>query len=224
MSQPERLRPGSAASPPRYRDRAAPAAARVRDLLARMTLEEKAAQMVCVWNGKAEMLVDRPGTFDAAKAAAAFADGHGLGQVGRPSDAGGPPGLTPRRNAELTNAIQRFFLEHSRLGIPVIFHEECLHGHAARDATSFCQPIGLAATFNPELVESLYTMTALEARRARHPSGADAGGGRGARSPLGPRRGDLRRGPVPGLPDGRRRGARLPGRRRRSGAARAAAA
>jgi beta-glucosidase len=129
-----------------------------------MTLEEKAAQMVCIWNGKATMLVDGAGTFDPARAAAAFADGHGLGQVGRPSDAGGPPGLSPRRNAELTNAIQRFFLEHSRLGIPVIFHEECLHGHAARDATSFPQPIGLAATFNAELVESLYTMAALEAR------------------------------------------------------------
>jgi len=162
-SQPERFGPGSTAAPP-YRNRAAPLEQRVRDLLSRMTLEEKAAQMVCVWNGKADMLVDAAGSFDDAKAAAAFADGHGLGQVGRPSDAGGPPGLSPRRNAELTNAIQRFFLEHSRLGIPVIFHEECLHGHAARDATSFCQPIGLAATFNPELVESLYTMAALEAR------------------------------------------------------------
>jgi beta-glucosidase len=162
-SQPERFGPASAASP-KYRNRAASLDERVRDLLARMTLEEKAAQMVCVWNGKATMLVDAAGSFDSAKASAAFADGHGLGQVGRPSDAGGPPGLSPRRNAELTNAIQKFFLEHSRLGIPVIFHEECLHGHAARDATSYCQPIGLAATFNPELVESLYTMTALEAR------------------------------------------------------------
>ena len=149
---------------PRYRDPKAPPAARVRDLLSRMTLEEKAAQMVGVWNGKAETLVDARGAFDAAKAAAAFATGHGLGQVGRPSDAGGPPGLDARRNAELTNAIQRFFVEHGRLGIPVIFHEECLHGHAAKDATSFGQPIGLAATFDPELVESLYAMTALEAR------------------------------------------------------------
>ena len=120
--------------------------------------------MVCVWNEKATKLVDAAGAFDPAKAAAAFADRRGLGQVGRPSDAGGPPGLSPRATAELTNAIQRFFVEHSRLGIPVIFHEECLHGHAARDATSFCQPIGLAATFDPELVEALYTMTALEAR------------------------------------------------------------
>jgi beta-glucosidase len=66
--------------------------------------------------------------------------------------------------AELTNAIQKFFLENSRLGIPVMFHEECLHGHAAPDGTSFPQPIALGATFNPELVESLFTMAALEAR------------------------------------------------------------
>jgi beta-glucosidase len=127
-----------------------------------MTLEEKAAQMVGVWNGKAETLVDAAGRFDLEKAKAAYADRLGLGQVGRPSDAGG--GLDARRTAELTNAIQRFFLENTRLCIPVVFHEECLHGHAAIDATSFPQPIGLASTFNTALVESLYTMTALEAR------------------------------------------------------------
>ena len=66
--------------------------------------------------------------------------------------------------AELTNAIQKFFHRNSRLGIPVMFHEECLHGHAAIGATSFPQPIGLGATFNPELVETLFTMTAEEAR------------------------------------------------------------
>jgi beta-glucosidase len=44
--------------------------------------------------------------------------------------------------AELTNAIQKFFLEHSRLGIPGIFHEECLRGHAAPDGKSSPQPIG----------------------------------------------------------------------------------
>ena len=151
-----------AARLPRYRDPSATAEARTRDLLSRMTLEEKAAQMVCVWNGKAETLVDGEGRFDLAKAKAAYADGNGIGQVGRPSDAGG--GLGPRATVELTNAIQRFFLEHTRLCIPVVFHEECLHGHAARGATSFSQPIGLASTFNTELVESLYTMTALEAR------------------------------------------------------------
>jgi beta-glucosidase len=135
---------------------------RVKDLLSRMTLEEKAAQMVCVWQKKADMLVDAKGNFDPQKARAAFKDGYGLGQVGRPSDAG--KGKNAREMAELTNAIQKFFIENSRLGIPVFFHEECLHGHAALDATSFPQPIGLAATFNLSLVESLYAMTAEEAR------------------------------------------------------------
>ena len=133
-----------------------------------MTLEEKAAQMMCVWQKKAETLVDGQGNFDLAKAKKAFRHRRGLGQVGRPSDAGGARDSANNRNArtmaELTNAIQKFFLEHSRLGIPVIFHEECLHGHAAIGGTSFPQPIGLAATFNPELVESLFSMTAAETR------------------------------------------------------------
>jgi beta-glucosidase len=155
--------------PPPYKNPKLPARKRVADLLARMTLEEKAAQMMCVWQQKAETLLDPEGKFDLSKAKAAFKKRHGLGQIGRPSDAGAPPsepwkGQTSRGMAELTNAIQKFFLEHSRLGIPVIFHEECLHGHAAREATSFCQPIGLGATFNPELVETLFTMTAYEAR------------------------------------------------------------
>ena len=139
-----------------------PAERRVEDLLARMTLEEKAAQMMCVWQQKTDTLVDAHGDFDPDKARRAFADGHGLGQVGRPSDAGG--GKDARGQATLTNAIQKFFIEKSRLGIPVIFHEECLHGQASLGATSFPQPIGLASTFDPALVESLYTMTAHEAR------------------------------------------------------------
>ena len=142
---------------------------RVADLLSRMTVEEKAAQMLGVWQEKASRLVDAAGNFDIDKARQSFADGHGLGQVGRPSDAGSTPttpqdGKTARGQAELTNAIQRFFIEESRLGIPVVFHEECLHGQAAVGSTSFPQPIGLAATFNPTLVESLYAMTAEEAR------------------------------------------------------------
>jgi beta-glucosidase len=162
-------RSGDKVVAPAYKNRALPPATRVKDLLRRMTLEEKAAQMMCVWQQKTQTLVDAQGRFDPLKAKAAFKKRLGLGQVGRPSDAGAPTsepwkGQTGRGMAELTNAIQKFFLEHSRLGIPVIFHEECLHGQAARDATSFCQPIGLGATFNPELVETLFTMTAYEAR------------------------------------------------------------
>ena len=145
-----------------YRDRSRTPDERAEDLLSRMTLEEKVAQMLCVWQKKPEKLVDDQGRFDPRKAAQAFPDGHGLGQVGRPSDAGG--GLGARRMAELTNDIQRFFVERTRLGIPVIFHEECLHGHAAPEGTSFPQPIGLGATFDPDLVERLYAMAAAEAR------------------------------------------------------------
>ena len=152
----------SATNLPIYKNPALPPARRVKDLLSRMTLEEKAAQMMCVWQKKSETLVNGDGNFDLKKAKAAFKKGHGLGQVGRPSDAG--KGKNAREMAELTNAIQKFFLQNSRLGIPVMFHEECLHGHAAIGGTSFPQPIGLGATFNPGLIESLYAMTAEEAR------------------------------------------------------------
>jgi beta-glucosidase len=152
-----------------YRNPALSAADRVADLLKRMTLEEKAAQMMCIWQRKSRMLVDEQGRFDFNKAKEAFKDGHGIGQVGRPSDAAANPptsgnGRNPRQMAELTNAIQQFFVESTRLGIPVMFHEECLHGHAAKDATSFPQPIALGATFNPALVERLYGVTAGETR------------------------------------------------------------
>ena len=147
---------------PIYKDPARGVDERVEDLLGRMTLEEKVAQMLCVWQGKPTALVDEQGRFDPAKARAAFASGDGIGQVGRPSDTAG--GRSARQMAELTNDIQRFFVEETRLGIPVIFHEECLHGHAAPEGTSFPQPIGLAATFDPGLVERVYTVTAAEAR------------------------------------------------------------
>ncbi|MEJ5260646.1 MAG: glycoside hydrolase family 3 N-terminal domain-containing protein [Anaerohalosphaeraceae bacterium] len=149
-------------SKPSYLNSSLPVEKRVQDLLSRMTLEEKVAQMLCVWNEKKTTLLNEKGEFDPDKAKASYREGFGLGQVGRPSDAGG--GTTPRQTAELTNAIQKFFIENSRLGIPVVFHEECLHGHAAPEATSFPQPIGLASTFDPELAERLYAMTAYEAR------------------------------------------------------------
>jgi beta-glucosidase len=135
---------------------------RMKDLLSHMTLQEKAAQMLCHWQHKSNTLIDEQGNFDLQKARANFKQRQGLGQVGRPSDAGG--GRNARQMAEMTNAIQKFFIENGRLGIPVVFHEECLHGHAAIDGTSFSQPIGLGATFDPDLVEKLFEMTAYEAR------------------------------------------------------------
>jgi beta-glucosidase len=147
---------------PAYLNPGLSAERRTRDLLSRMTLKEKAAQMQCMWEQKNKNLVDEQGNFDLQKAKSNFKQRLGLGQVGRASDSGG--GRNAREMAVLTNAIQKFFIEHSRLGIPVVFHEECLHGHAAVDATSFSQPIGLAATFDPDLVQKLFEMTAEETR------------------------------------------------------------
>lgn len=139
-----------------YKDSSLPTNKRVEALLTEMTIEEKVMQLQCLWNEK-EKLFNENNWFsvDSAKKAVPF----GLGQIGRPSEE-----RTPLENAKLTNEIQKFFIEETRLGIPVIFHEECLHGHAAKDRTSFSQPIGLASTWNIELVEKLFAMTAKEAR------------------------------------------------------------
>ncbi|SKC61639.1 glycoside hydrolase family 3 N-terminal domain-containing protein [Ohtaekwangia koreensis] len=145
---------------PAYKNPELSAEERAKDLLSRMTLQEKVAQMHCVWNDKAKFLLDTAGHFDVEKARKNFKNG--LGQVGRPSDTKG--GLDAYQTAVLTNAIQKYFVEETRLGIPVFYHEECLHGHAAKGATSFPQPIGLAATFNPALVENIFTLVAKEAR------------------------------------------------------------
>src|SRR5512137_2031555 len=80
---------------PVFKNRTLAPEKRVKDLLSRMTLEEKAAQMMCVWQQKAETLVDADGHFDPAKAKAAFRRRLGLGQVGRPSDAGAPAARWP---------------------------------------------------------------------------------------------------------------------------------
>ncbi|MCK5564923.1 MAG: glycoside hydrolase family 3 C-terminal domain-containing protein [Planctomycetes bacterium] len=150
----------SADNKPDYLNPDMPVKRRTEDILSRMSLEEKVAQMVCVWNDAPKTLIDENGDFDFQKAKISFK--HGLGQVARPGTHF--DGKTPGQTAELTNTIQKFFVENSRLGIPVVFHAECLHGLAAREATCFSQPIGLAATFDPELLFRLYAMTAKEAR------------------------------------------------------------
>jgi beta-glucosidase len=143
-----------------YKDASLSPVERANDLLSRMTIEEKVAQMKCVWNQKNTMLLDSSGNFDITKARKNFPDG--IGQVGRPSDTHG--GLDAFTNATLTNAIQKYFVEETRLGIPVFYHEEALHGHAAKDGTSFPQPIGLASTFNPDLIQRIFTVVSKEAR------------------------------------------------------------
>jgi beta-glucosidase len=145
---------------PEYRNPHMPISRRVADLLAHMTIHEKVAQMLCVWGQKKTRLADARGNLDLGLVRTYLKDG--IGQIGRLSDTGG--GKSAVEMAKLANTLQRFFVEETRLGIPVIFHEECLHGLAGPDATSYPQPIGLAATFDPELVEQIYTAIAEETR------------------------------------------------------------
>jgi len=121
-----------------------------------MRLEEKVAQMLCIWNAK-QQITDAQGRFDPTRAPEWFRVG--IGRIERPSDGHGA-----RAQAEFTNAIQRWVKDHTRLGIPVIFHEEALHGLQGQEATSFPQAIALASTWNPDLVERAFAVVAREAR------------------------------------------------------------
>jgi beta-glucosidase len=149
-------------SDPPYKNPALPVDARVADLLSRMTLDEKVAQTLAVWQQK-RMLVDASGNFDPSKAAAVLKDG--IGQITRVSD-GIEHGrrLSPRETVEFANAIQKWVLEHTRLGVPVMFHEEAVHGLAATKGTNFPVPIGLASTWDTSLIEKVFTVAAREAR------------------------------------------------------------
>jgi beta-glucosidase len=157
----------SRAERPVYKDPNAPVEQRVQDLLSRMTLEEKIAQITAVWTRKNELL-DARGRFDPAAARRLYPAG--IGHFTRPQDRQqvGSPFKTPFRNeretVELVNAIQRHALNDTRLGIPVLFHEEGLHGYAARGATHFPQSIALASSWDPELLERVFTVVAREIR------------------------------------------------------------
>src|SRR5881398_263739 len=141
---------------PPYLDPTLPVERRIDDLLGRMTLEEKVGQMLCLWQGK-RAITDSAGRFDPARAPEWFRTG--VGRIERPGEGHGA-----RAEAEFTNAIQRWVKKHTRLGIPVLFHEEALHGLEAEQATSFPQAIALASTWNPELVERVFAVAAAEAR------------------------------------------------------------
>lgn len=144
-----------------YKNPSLPINDRVFDLLNRMTVEEKVAQMICIWGQKNTQLFDEQGQLIYEKLGTFYKDG--IGQIARLSDSG--KGLSARQMGEYANTIQRFFVEDTRLGIPVIFHEECLHGLAGKEATSYPQPIGLAATFNTELIEQIYSAIAEDVRQ-----------------------------------------------------------
>jgi beta-glucosidase len=145
-----------------YRNRKLPVQQRVADLMSRMTLQEKIAQLEGTWQtglpvGSPARFEDADGNFDPALAAVALKNG--LGEMTRPSANRGP-----LEEAKFTNAVQKWLRDHTRLGIPIIFHEECLHGDVAPGGTSYPQAIALASTWDPALVKDVFTATAAEVR------------------------------------------------------------
>ena len=164
---------GAQQSRPLYKDPRQPVERRVEDLLGRMTLEEKVAQLLTLWEQKAKVQTS-DGHFSADMAASAFPNG--IGGFARPSDkrgvsagnnaAGATEGVNrdARDTAEYVNAAQHWAVERTRLGIPILMHEESLHGYVARGATSFPQAIALAGTWDPGLVTRVFSVAAREMR------------------------------------------------------------
>jgi len=151
------------AQQPAYKNRSLSPEARAQDLLGRMTLEEKVMQTQCYWAGKSKILNDSF-QFDEAKAAQVLK--HGLGELARLNENTGQNSLGrhPADAAKLYNRIQRFFVEKTRLGIPVMVHEESLHGQQTQDATNFPIPMALASSWNEELMTEIFSSVAEEVR------------------------------------------------------------
>lgn len=144
--------PPAAEAPPPYRNPRLAVSDRVADLLARMTLQEKADQLT--FPSQPYGLIDTTGTYPSGPA----------GRYLRSNDIASP--TTTRQLAILHNAVQRWIRQQTRLGIPAIFFGEALHGFMSYGATVFPNPTGLAATWDVSLVRQVYTAAADEMRSA----------------------------------------------------------
>lgn len=159
---------GSAAGNYPYRDANLPIDQRVEDLLSRMTIEEKAGQLVCLmgWdsyqiNGKkvttSEKFRHEVDSLHVGMYWALFrADPWTRKTIDN--------GLNPTLAAEAANAMQRYAIEHTRLGIPIFLAEEAPHGHMAIGSTVFPTGLGMAATWNTELMQQVGEVIGKEIR------------------------------------------------------------
>ena len=136
---------------PRYKDASLPIPERVADLMSRMTLDEKIDQIASGWEGRVEV-IDPTGTYTNEEARKQLQ-----------SEWGEEAKFTPRKSAILRNGVQRFQLEKTRLGIPVLFPSEALHGLMEYGSTSYPQALALASTWDPALVKRVFTAIGDEA-------------------------------------------------------------
>lgn len=129
-----------------YPDENEPVNKRVESLLSLMTLEEKIAQLGSVY--VYEILENQ--VFKDKKADNIIKNG--IGQITR---LGGASNFNPDESAKTANKIQKYLITNTRLGIPAIIHEESCSGYMAKGATCFPQIIGVASTWEPELVNKM---------------------------------------------------------------------
>ncbi|HEY5219729.1 MAG TPA: glycoside hydrolase family 3 N-terminal domain-containing protein, partial [Gemmatimonadaceae bacterium] len=137
---------------PVYRDTTASVDARVRDLMSRMSLDDKFWQLFMIPGDR-----DTPG----------FDYSHGIfGLQIAPTTPRDGESVTEavRAHAERINAIQHFFVDSTRLGIPIIPFDEAVHGFVREGATVFPQAIGLAATWDTTLMANVAGAIAQETR------------------------------------------------------------
>ena len=153
-----------AQSPMTYKDAHATVQSRVADLLQRMTVEEKVAQLEGANSLPAFLKI--PGILegnavnpDRARAIL----GKGIGTYAFVGDFAGE-GADPQETAHHRNLIQRWVLDNTRLGIPVLFHGEALHGGVFRGATTFPEAVGLGSTWDPALIQQMFGVVGQESR------------------------------------------------------------
>jgi beta-glucosidase len=144
-------KPTASDTTPAYRNPNLTIDERVADLLPRMTLEEKVQQITGGGRGQLE-IIDPTGTFTTEQARAK------ISQWGNPDLV-----FTPRQSAILRNGVQRYLREKTPLGIPELFMGEALHGFMEYGSTSFPQALGLASTWDTELVHQVFTAAGEEA-------------------------------------------------------------
>lgn len=152
-----------------YRDASLPIRERVQDLLERMTTEEKIGQLIQPMGWKT-YLKEADGTvqvteqFKEEVARGGVGSLYGVLRADPWTEVTLETGLTPRQGAVATNEIQKYVIENSRLGIPILFGEECSHGHMAIGATVFPVPLTVGSTWNKDLYREMCEAIAAETR------------------------------------------------------------
>lgn len=152
-----------------YRDASLPVEQRVSDLLSRMTLQEKIGQLRCTLAWNYYDIIGRKNVVPSASFKKDMAEGH-VGMLWATYRADPwtrktlDNGLNPRLAALCGNALQKYVMEHTRLGIPLFLAEEAPHGHMAIGTTVFPTGLGLAATFDREVARKVGSVIAREVR------------------------------------------------------------